>query len=265
MEKDEGVAYCIRYATYQALSLAGSHAENKRNTGSVPALIGEPNETGTDHAILPLLLAPVLKLGITTMKTIRLVLFLLAIAPGILSGVSMAAGPTSELSIHHTAIQKMLVDTLFIDKGRYHLLQQTACQYAYVDSPVVTLTQGRVRIKVRLSGKLAMEVGDQCVGGVGDVVRVAISGRPTFSGEKIVLTDIKVDEVSNDAYRVLLQQFLESAIPRAVAINVREGLQRILADRQSTYEVAVDQLSVTDLTAEDNVLHATLSFSLTAK
>ena len=184
---------------------------------------------------------------------------------GILRGVSLAAGPASEMTIHNTAIQKMLMDELFIDKGRYHLLPQTACQYAYVDSPAVTLSQGRVRIKVRLSGKLAMEVGDQCVGSTSDVVHVVISGRPIFSGENIVLTEIKVDEVSNETYRVLLQQFIQSAIPRAVEINVREGLQRILATRQSTYDVVVNQLSVTDLTAENNQLHATLAFSLTAR
>jgi hypothetical protein len=200
------------------------------------------------------------------MKILRIVVFCcLAVAPRILPGASVAAGPASELTIQNTAIQKMLMDELFIDKGRYHLLAQTACQYAYVDSPAVTISQGRVRIKVRLSGKLAMEVGDQCVGGASDVVSVAISGRPTFSGEKLVLTDIKVDEVSNEAYRALLQQFLESAIPRAVEINVREGLQRMLATRQSTYEVVVNQLSVADLTAENNQLHATLTFSLTAR
>ncbi len=196
------------------------------------------------------------------MKILRIVVACyLAVAPGILP----AAESASELTIQNTAIQKMLMDELFIDKGRYHLIAQTACQYAYVDSPAVTLSQGRVRIRARVSGKLAMEVGDQCVGGASDVVRAAISGRPTFSGEKIMLTDIKLDEVSNEAYRVLLQQFLESAIPRAVEINVREGLQRMLAGRQSTYEVVVNQLAVAELTAENNQLHATLTFSLTAK
>ena len=200
------------------------------------------------------------------MKMFRVVVFyVLAVAFGTLPGASKAAGQASELTIQNTALQKMLMDELFIDKGRYHLLAQTACRYAYVDSPAVTLSQGRVRIKARVSGKLAMEVGNQCVGSTGDVVRVAISGRPTFSGEKLVLTDIKVDEVSNEAYRLLLQQFIESAIPRAVEINVREGLQRMLATRRSTYEVVVDQLSVTELTAENNQLHATLVFSLMAR
>ena len=204
--------------------------------------------------------------AVFTLKTLRnIVLGFIALCAGMLPGTSIAADAASELTIQNTAIQKMLMDELFIDKGRYHLVQQTVCQYAYVDSPAVTLSEGRVRIKARVSGKLAVEVGEQCVGGGADVVNVTISGRPTFSGEKIVLTDIKVDEVSKEAYRLLLQQFLDSAIPRAVEINVREGLQRMLATRQSTYEVVVNKLSVVDLTAENNQLHATLTFSLMAR
>jgi len=178
---------------------------------------------------------------------------------------SFAAGTASELTIQNTAIEKMLLEELFIDRGRYHLIKETRCQFAYLDSPAVTISEGRVRIKVRLSGRLAMEVGEQCVGGGSDVVRLAVSGKPAYSGEKIGLTDIRLDEVSNEAYRPLLQQFLESAVPRAVTIDVREGLQRVLADRQSKVEVTVNRLSVTELSAEDNILHATLTFSLSAR
>lgn len=197
------------------------------------------------------------------MKTLaRLACGVLAI---VVASAAAAAGPLSELTIHNTAIQKMLMNELFIDEGRYHLLPQTACQYAYVDSPVVSLSQGRVRIKARLSGKVAMEVGDQCVGTRSDVVQVKVSAKPTFSEERLVLTDIRVDEISNEGYRVLLQQFLASAIPRAVTIDVREGLQRILSDRQSTYDVSVDRLSVTDIVAEDDQLRARLTFGLSAR
>jgi hypothetical protein len=182
-----------------------------------------------------------------------------------LPGALFAAGTASEIAVQNTAIEKMLMEELFIDRGRYNLLAETRCQFAYLDSPSVAMSEGRVRIKVRLSGKLALEVGDQCVGGGSDVVRLTVSGKPTYAGEKIGLSDIRVDDVSNEAYRVLLQQFLESAVPRAVSIDVREGLQRVLADRQAKIEVKVSQLSVTELTAENNVLHATLTFSLTAR
>jgi hypothetical protein len=193
--------------------------------------------------------------------TLRMLLCLLLLLPAALP----AAGPGSEISIRNTAIEKMLKQELFIDRGRYNLLQETACRYAYLDSPAVTLSQGRVRIDVRLSAKLAVEAGNQCAGGTAEVVRLTVSGKPIYAGEKIGLSDIRVDQVSNEAYRMLLQQFLESAVPRAVQIDVREGLQRILAERQDTYDVAVSRLSVTDLTAEDNVLHATLLFALTAR
>ena len=189
---------------------------------------------------------------------VRSLLCLLFLLPGAL----LAEGSVSEISIQNTAIEKMLMEELFIDRGRYDLLQETRCQYAYLDSPSVTISQGRVRIKVRLSGKLAVEVGEQCVGGSSDVVRLTVSGKPTYAGEKIGLTDIRVDEVSNEAYRMLLQQFLESAVPRAVNINVREGLQRVLADLQAKVEVTVSQLSVTELVAENNILHALLTLSL---
>ena len=193
-------------------------------------------------------------------RLVRL-LFVLLLLPGAL----VAAGTASEIAIQNTAIEKMLMEELFIDRGRYNLLQETRCQYAYLDSPTVAISQGRVRIKVRLSGKLALEVGDQCVGSGSDVVRLTVSGKPTFAGEKIGLTDIRVDEVSNEAYRVLLQQFLESAVPRAVSIDLRQGLQRILADRQAKVEVTVSQLSVTELTAENNVIRAMLTFALSAR
>ncbi len=181
------------------------------------------------------------------------------------SGIAWAGGTASELTIHNTAVEKMLKEELFIDRGRYNLMPETACQYAYLDSPSVGMSQGRVRIKVRLSGRLAMEVAEKCVGGGSDVVQLTVSGKPAYAGEKISLTDIRVDEVSNEAYRVLLQQFLQSAIPRAVEIDVREGLQRILADRQTKVDVTVGRLSVTELTAENNILHATLTFALTAR
>jgi len=192
-----------------------------------------------------------------------LLLRLLAMLALLLPNALLAA--SSEISIENTAIEKMLKEELFIDRGRYNLVQETRCQYAYLDSPAVAIAGGRVRIKVRLSGRLAMEVGDKCVGGGSDVVRLTVSGKPTYAGEKIGLTDIRLDEVSNEAYRMLLQQFLESAVPRAVSVDVRKGLQRVLADRQAKIEVTVNQLSVTELTADNNVLHATLTFSLLAR
>ncbi len=200
------------------------------------------------------------------MKLLRDLLFcLLALGAGLAPVAATAAGSASEITIRNSAIEKMLLAELFIDRGRYYLLPETACQYAYADSPRVTIAKGRVRIDVRLSGRFSAVVDEQCAGGTSDVVQVALSARPTFAGEKIVLTDIRVDEISNEAYRMLLQQFLASAIPRAISIDVRQGLQRLLADRQSTYDVVVDRFSTSEIVAENNQLRVALTFAMTAR
>jgi len=175
-----------------------------------------------------------------------------------------AFGADSEITIENTALRKMLMDHLFIDHGRYHLLRQSPCQFAYLDSPVVAIAVGRVGIKVRLTGWLGMEADGSCTGS-GDSFDVTVSGKPYFSSGKLGLTDIRVDRVSNELYRIVLQQFLDLALPKAFAINLRQGLQSVIAEQNASYEVIVSKLTVTNLTAENNRIHANLSFALSAR
>jgi hypothetical protein len=194
----------------------------------------------------------------TIFRFVGFVCTLLVMAP------TWAADTASELTIRNTAIQKMLMEELFIDKGRYPLLPETVCQYAFLDSPVVTISKGRVRIKVRLSGQLATQVEDKCVG-TSDVVQIAVSAQPVILGVKLVLSDIRIDEVSNEIYRFLLSQFLHSAVPRALEIDLREGVQKMFVARRSSWDVNVEKFSLTELSAENNQLRASLLFSLVAK
>ncbi len=175
-----------------------------------------------------------------------------------------AAGADSEVTIRNTAIQKMLMDQVFVDGGKYILMRQSRCQFAYLESPLVVISRGRVRIRSRLTGLLGTEVSGKCTG-TGDAFDVTVSGRPYFSGENLGLTEIRVDDVSNELYRIVLQQFLDFALPKALEINLLEGLQRVIADNRSSYEVNVSKLSLTDLTAENNQIHANLSFALSAR
>ena len=175
-----------------------------------------------------------------------------------------ALGADSEITIENTALRKMLMDQLFTDRGRYHLLRQSACQFAYLESPVVAVAAGRVGIKARLTGWLGMEADGSCTGG-GDSFDVTVSGKPYFSGGNLGLTDIRVDQVSNELYRIVLQQFLDLALPKALAINLRQGLQSAIAKQNASYEVIVNKLAITNLTAENNHIHANLSFTLSAR
>lgn len=175
-----------------------------------------------------------------------------------------AAGAESEITIENTALRKMLLDELFVDRGRYHLLRQSPCQFAYLESPVVAIAAGRVGIKTRLTGWLGVAADGRCTG-AGDSFDVIVSGKPYFSGENLGLTDIRVDEVSNEFYRIMLQQFLDLALPKALEINLRQGLQRAIAEQGASYKVVVSKLVVSNMTAENNRIHANLSFALSAR
>jgi len=175
-----------------------------------------------------------------------------------------AAGAESEITIQNTALERMLMDQLFVDRGRYFLMRNSPCQFAFLKSPAVAIARGRVVIKTRLIGQIGMAVSDGCAG-TRDSFDVVISGRPYFSGENLGLTDIRVDKVSNEVYRILLQQFLDLTLREALAINLREGLQQVITDQSASYEVTVKKILLTNLTAKNNQIHANLSFALSAQ
>jgi hypothetical protein len=174
------------------------------------------------------------------------------------------AAPASEIVIEHSAVRKMLMDEIFTANGKLQLLRESKCQLAYLDSPEVSIAGGRVRIKTRLISLLALEVDGQCTAAP-DTLQVTASARPYFAGENLGLTDVRIDEVSREEYRVLLQVFVQQLLPRAFQINLREGLQRMLSDAGTSYDVIVRELAVTDLSAEDNRLTARISFALSAR
>ena len=188
-------------------------------------------------------------------KHLKFLLRSLATIAALLAVALPSAGAASEITIQNTALERMLMDQLFVDRGRYFLMRNSPCQFAFLKSPAVAIARGRVVIKTRLIGQIGMAVSDGCAG-TRDAFDVVISGRPYFSGENLGLTDIRVDKVSNEMYRILLQ---------ALAINLREGLQQVITDQKVYYKVTVKKISLTNLTAENNQIHANLSFALSAQ
>jgi hypothetical protein len=186
-----------------------------------------------------------------------------AAALAVLLAVTAAPVRAGEIVIENTGIERMLLDHLYTDQGRYHLVPRTKCQYAYLESPKATIAGGRLHIATLLAGRFALDVNGTCAG-PSDAFEVTVSGRPFFQGETLGLTDIRIDKVSKEAYRPLLQQVLAAGVSSAVAINLREGLQRMLASSGTTYTVRVDSLTVSDITAENNRLRAKVSFAIAA-
>jgi hypothetical protein len=63
----------------------------------------------------------------------------------------------------------------------------------------------------------------------------------------------------------MLQVLATQGLPQAIDINLREGVQQVLAGQRPSYQVEVGRLSVTELTAENNRLSARLDFAVSAR
>jgi hypothetical protein len=170
----------------------------------------------------------------------------------------------AEIVLESTAIEKILKRDVFDAQGQYHLVEPTACTYSYLERPQVTLGAGRLRIKSHLRSSLAAEVGDQCVGG-GDAFYVTVSGRPAFKNDRLLVEDIRLDDVSDLAWRALLEVFMKRAAPRVLEINLREALEHMLAQSNPAYQVVVEKIVVTKILAEENRLRATFDFVMRAR
>jgi hypothetical protein len=170
----------------------------------------------------------------------------------------------SEIVLEASAIEKTLKHEVFDAQGRYHLVTPTTCTYSYLDSPSVSISGGRLRIKSHLTSQAASQVGKECVGG-SDEFDVTLSGRPVYRAEKIVIDDIKLDDVSDLAWRPLLEVFIKRAAPKMLEINLRQALQRTLKDANTAYDVLVEKIAVTKLVAEENKVRADIDFLLRAR
>lgn len=143
--------------------------------------------------------------------------FLLAIA--VL--VSNAAWPqASRLTIGPETLQILIERALFTKQGRWYLLDQGPC-YAYIESPKVRLTGGRLYLDAHLSSRVGTVAFGSCVG-VGFASNLTLSGRAVGSGSTLTLDDVRIDKVDDPATADvldLLQQAAPQALPRAVSID----------------------------------------------
>ena len=190
------------------------------------------------------------------LKTILLVIFV--------AWVNSAVS-ASELILEHTAIEKTLKRDVFnANGGRYHLVDSTTCAYTYLESPQVSIATGRLRIKSHFISQVASQVGGECVG-ASDAFDITVSGRPVYRNDKLVMDDIRLDDATNPVWRPLIEVFIKSAGPRVLELNLKEALQRMFKDASTPYDVTVEKIRVTKLSAEENKIKATFDFILQAR
>jgi hypothetical protein len=176
--------------------------------------------------------------------------------------LSAAPAHGAEIVLEQSAVQKLVVESLFRDNGRYYL-QHGACS-AYLDSPAVTLARGRVIIRSHLNARVGMDFGDSCAG-VDLASWAVVSGEPSAQGTTVRLANIRIDDVGDENTRIVLNSGLAPTLPGAVELDVLKAVRSMFQDAGGQLQVDVQALTIESVRIADNKLSVRFDFKVAAR
>ena len=168
----------------------------------------------------------------------------------------------AEIVLEQSAVQKLVVESLFKDHGRFYI-QRGACS-AFLDSPAVSLSTGRVIIRSHLSARLGMDFGDSCAG-VDLASWATVSGEPGAQGATIRLTNIRIEDVGDANTRIVLNSGLVPTLPRAIELDVLKAVRTMLQSASSQLQVDVQSLNIEAVRIVDNKLSVRFDFKVAGR
>lgn len=175
---------------------------------------------------------------------------------------STVAAHAAEIVLEQSAVQKLVVESLFKENGRY-VLQRGACS-AWLDHPAVTLSNGRVVIRAHLSARVGMDFGDSCAG-VDLASWATVSGEPSAQGTTVRLTNIRVEDVGDANTRIVLNSGVVPTLPGAIDLDVLKAVRSMLLSTNSQLQVDVQRLSIESVRVADNRLTVRFDFSISGR
>ena len=176
--------------------------------------------------------------------------------------VALTASAASTLSMGPRGLQNLVSAQLFTKKGRWYLIDDGVC-FTYLQSPRTHLDAGRLVLDARLTSRLGQRVGDTCLG-ADFASNVTLSGKLRATDRKLLLDDIRIDRVDDEATRNALQlalQLAPQALPHSVDIDVLETLRRQIADG-SGLPVRVEQFHILTLSTRPDGISIQLDVGL---
>ena len=181
---------------------------------------------------------------------------------GLLAWACAHAG-AAEIVLERSGVEKLVVQTMFKDRGRL-LLTAAPCT-AYLDQPSVTLVGDRVQIRTHLAARVGFVVNGDCAG-VQLASWTTLSGRPVAAGGKMRLDDIRIDDVDDpDARALLANTRVAARLPVAVELDVRQSVQAMLAQGAVPLQATVDAFDFQDVAVTDGRLAMRFEFRLTGR
>jgi hypothetical protein len=176
--------------------------------------------------------------------------------------LSSTAASGAEIVLEQSAVQKLVVESLFKDNGRFYI-QRGACS-AFLENPAVTLTNGRVVIRSHLSARLGMDFGDSCAG-VDLASWATVSGEPSAQGTTVRLTNIRIEDVGDANTRVVLNSGLVPTMPGAVELDVLKAVRTMLQGASGQLQVELQSLNIESVRIAGNTLSVRFDFRVAGR
>jgi hypothetical protein len=178
---------------------------------------------------------------------------------------ALPSAPGSTLSLGPRGVQSLVADQLFNRDGRWYLIDDEGVCYTYLESPHVRLASDRLVLKAHMVSRLGQRFGGSCVGA--DLAsNVTVSGKVRGTDHLLILDDIRIDRVDDEAARNALNlavQVAPDSIPRTARIDVLEPLRR-QAFTSGGFAVHVDQIHIANITTRNDTLVIQFDLSLSA-
>jgi hypothetical protein len=173
-----------------------------------------------------------------------------------------------ELSVHFTALKRMLADAVFTQEGRRYVrgTKDNRCNFAYLENPDLEAGDGRLRVKARFTGRTALDVFGRCVG-LGDAFDVRITGTPQYRDGFIGLRDVSVDPSGRDSFYI---RRVSAALKRSLERDFRypaaeEARRAFEASSSPAYRRQLGRFNVTAIRVASDALVLTLDFALSVR
>ena len=176
--------------------------------------------------------------------------------------LSTAGAHGAEIVLEQSAVQKLVVESLFRDNGRY-VLQGGACS-AWLDNPAVTLANGRVVIRAHLSARVGMDFGDSCAG-VDLSSWATVSGAPSAQGTSVRLSDIRIEDVGDANTRLVLNSGLAPTLPGALDLDVLKAVRSMLQGVGGQLQVDVQALNIEAVRVADSRLSVRFEYRVVGR
>jgi hypothetical protein len=178
---------------------------------------------------------------------------------------ALPAAAASTLSLGPRGVQSLVSEQLFNREGRWYLIDDAGVCYTYLESPHVRVASDRLVLKAHMVSRLGQRFGNNCIGA--DLAsNVTVSGKIRGSEHQLILDDIRIDRVDDEAARNALNlavQVAPDSIPRTARIDVLEPLRR-QAFTSGGFAVHVDQIHIASITTRNDTLVIQFDLNLSA-